>query len=239
MRVTFLAHSGFFVELEGVCLLFDWWKGALPPLPPEKPLLVLASHRHEDHFKPEIFGLDGGPRTVRFLLGKDIRLTERNRASWGLSEETAGHCFSLAGNETAEPLPGIRVETLPSTDEGVAFLVPCRQKTIYHAGDLNWWHWEGEPDPWNPQMETDFKRYAEPLRRRRLDLAFLPLDPRQQSAESWGFTYLMDLADVRRAFPMHQWNDYSPTDRLLSARPDLRERVVPVSREGQQWHFPD
>ena len=36
MRVTFLAHSGFFVELEGVCLLFDWWKGALPPLPPEK-----------------------------------------------------------------------------------------------------------------------------------------------------------------------------------------------------------
>ena len=147
MQVTFLAHSGFLVELEGVCLLFDWWKGALPPLPPEKPLLVLASHRHEDHFKPEIFGLDGGPRPVRFLLGKDIRLTERNRASWGLSEETAGHCFSLAGNETAEPLPGIRVETLPSTDEGVAFLVTSGSQTVYHAGDLHWWHWGGRTRP--------------------------------------------------------------------------------------------
>ena len=74
MRVTFLAHSGFFVELEGVCLLFDWWKGALPPLPSEKPLLVLASHRHEDHFNPEIFRLDADA----FLLGSDIRLTARN-----------------------------------------------------------------------------------------------------------------------------------------------------------------
>ena len=88
-------------------------------------------------------------------------------------------------------------------------------------------------------MEADFKRYTEPLRRRRLDLAFLPLDPRQQSAESWGFTYLMDLADIRRAFPIHQWNDYSPSERLLSAQPGLWERVVPVSREGQQWRFPD
>ena len=32
MRVTYLAHSGFLVELLSVTLLFDWWKGALPPL---------------------------------------------------------------------------------------------------------------------------------------------------------------------------------------------------------------
>ena len=48
MRVTFLAHDGFFIELDQVCLLFDWWKGVLPPLP-DKPLLVFVSHRHEDH----------------------------------------------------------------------------------------------------------------------------------------------------------------------------------------------
>ena len=32
MRVTFLAHSGFLIELEPLLLLFDWWKGELPPL---------------------------------------------------------------------------------------------------------------------------------------------------------------------------------------------------------------
>ena len=31
IRATFLDHSGFLVELADVCLLFDWWKGALPP----------------------------------------------------------------------------------------------------------------------------------------------------------------------------------------------------------------
>ena len=225
-HVTFLAHSGFLVETEEVLLLFDWWKGALPSLSPEKPLLVFASHAHHDHFNPNLFDLDDGTRPVRFLLGEGIT-------------PPAGHDCTVLRGGASVTLPEAAVETLPSTDEGVAFLVRCGGRTVYHAGDLNWWHWEGEPDPWNPRMEADFKRYTEPLRGRVLDLAFLPLDPRQQAAESWGFTYLLDLADVRRAFPMHQWGDYTPTDRLLSARPDLRDRVVPVSREGQRWSFPD
>ena len=29
MHVTFLDHSGFLVELPGLTLLFDWWKGCL------------------------------------------------------------------------------------------------------------------------------------------------------------------------------------------------------------------
>ena len=66
MRVTFVAHSGFLVELPSVALLFDWWKGELPALRPGVPLLVFASHRHEDHFKPEIFRLDAHA----FLLGR-------------------------------------------------------------------------------------------------------------------------------------------------------------------------
>ena len=146
MTVTFLDHSGFLVELSGVCLLFDWWKGELPPLPAGKPLLVCASHRHPDHFDPKIFSLDDGRREVRFLLGRGIRLTDRNREKWGLSAETAAKCQVLSGGETASPLSGVTVETLPSTDEGVAFLVTADGQTIYHAGDLNWWHWEGE-DP--------------------------------------------------------------------------------------------
>ena len=76
MKVTYLGHSGFLAELETVSLLFDWWKGDLPPLPADKPLAVFASHRHGDHFDPKIFSLDG--EQTRFLLGKGIRLTERN-----------------------------------------------------------------------------------------------------------------------------------------------------------------
>lgn len=177
MHVTFLDHSGFLVELPGLTLLFDWWKGDLPPLP-AGPLLVFASHRHPDHFDPRIFALDDGQRDVRFLLGKGIRLTDRNREKWGLSEKAAADCRVLSGGESAFPLPGVTVEALPSTDEGVAFLVTAEGRTVFHAGDLNWWHWEGEDPGWNRNMEVDFRRYAEPLRGRKIDLAMLPLDPR-------------------------------------------------------------
>ena len=68
MRVTFLAHDGFFIELDQVCLLFDWWKGVLPPLP-DKPLLVFVSHRHEDHFNPAVFTLADRKADIQFLLG--------------------------------------------------------------------------------------------------------------------------------------------------------------------------
>ena len=75
MRVTFLEHSGFLVELPSVTLLFDWWKGELPALRPGVPLLVFSSHRHEDHFKPEIFSLDA----AAFLLRRLDSLSPRNR----------------------------------------------------------------------------------------------------------------------------------------------------------------
>ena len=55
MDISFLGHSGFLVRLASVSLLFDWSEGELPALEPEVPLLVFASHGHEDHFQPAIF----------------------------------------------------------------------------------------------------------------------------------------------------------------------------------------
>lgn len=232
-RATFLAHSGFLVELPSVTLLFDWWKGELPPLRPEVPLLVFSSHRHEDHFKPEIFTLDA----AAFLLGKDIKLSPRNRERWGLSEEPAAKCIPMGGNETASPLPGVTAETLPSTDEGVAFLVTADGQTVFHAGDLNWWHWEGEDLGWNRNMEVNFKRYTEPLRGRHIDLAMLPLDSRLGEDGFRGPRYFLELADIRRFLPMHQWEDFDFTAKFLTRYPGFAAQTVPVSREGQTFEF--
>ena len=235
IRVTFLAHSGFLVELEGVNLLFDWWKGDLPPVPEGKPLAVFASHRHPDHFDPRIFALDGD--NTRFLLGKGIRLTERNRDRWGLGEAAAARCRVLSGGETAEPFPGVAAETLSSTDEGVAFLVTAEGQTIFHAGDLNWWHWEGEDLAWNRNMEVNFQHYAEPLRGRRIDLAMLPLDPRLGADGFLGPRYFLELADIRCFLPMHQWEDFNFTDTFLARYPQFQDRTVPVRRQGQVFQL--
>ena len=55
MKVTFIYHSAFLVELERCSLLFDWYGGDLPKIDRTKPLYVFASHHHGDHYSPEIF----------------------------------------------------------------------------------------------------------------------------------------------------------------------------------------
>lgn len=238
MQVTFLNHSGFFVELDQTVLLFDWWKGPLPPLP-DKPLLVFASHSHEDHFNPEIFTLDDGSRTVRFLLGNDIKFSAQNKKRWGLTEQTLSHCQRLCGGKQSTPLPGITVETLSSTDKGVAFVVCAEGKTIYHAGDLNWWHWEQKPKDWKSNMAHNYKRYLEPLRDRVIDLAMVPLDPLLKQSSDWGLTYFLELTQTRHVLPMHQWGDFAATDRFLEKHPQWASILLPLSAEGQQLEIPD
>ncbi len=237
MEVTFLEHSGFLVELPTSSLLFDWWKGGLPALRPGVPLLVFASHAHPDHFDPRIFTLDGGEREVRFLLGKGISLSDRNMARWNVPPSTAGKCRIWRGGEREEVLPGIFVEALPSTDEGVAFLVTAEGRTVFHAGDLNWWHWAGEDHGWNRNMEVNFKRYVEPLRGRRIDLAMLALDPRLGEDGFLGFRYFLELADIRCALPMHQWDDFAFTGKFLERYPGLADRVAPVTEAGERFVF--
>ncbi len=57
MRITYLSHSGFLVELETAYLLFDYYKGDLPELNTGKKFYVFVSHAHYDHFKKDIFKL--------------------------------------------------------------------------------------------------------------------------------------------------------------------------------------
>lgn len=232
MKVTFLGHSGFLAELPSAALLFDWWKGELPALRPGVPLYVFASHRHEDHFKPEIFRLDDGSREVRFLLGHDIHLSAGNMERWGVSPQTAEKCQILKGGQSCV-LPCAKVEALSSTDEGAAFLVRVDGVTVFHAGDLNWWHWEGEDKAFNNNMAANFRRYTEPLRGRRIDLAMLPLDPRLGEDGFRGPRHFLELADIRRFLPMHQWGDFAFTEQFLSRCPEFREQTVPITGEGQ------
>ncbi|WP_295745583.1 MBL fold metallo-hydrolase [uncultured Oscillibacter sp.] len=232
MTVTFLGHSGFLAELPTVTLLFDWWKGELPALRPGVPLYVFASHRHEDHFDPKIFALDGGPRDVRFVLGHDIKLSIRNLERWGVSPGTAEKCHILRGGQTCT-LPQATVEALSSTDEGEAFLVKADGLTLFHAGDLNWWHWEGEDKAWNNNMAANFQRYTEPLRGRRIDLAMLPLDPRLGEDGFRGPRHFLETADICHFLPMHQWGDFGFTEKFLARCPEFRPQTVPVTEEGQ------
>ncbi len=246
-RAVFLGHSGFLIELPSVTLLFDWTEGELPELRRDVPLYVFASHAHPDHFDPKIFALDpwknkvlsedGDNRDVYFLLGHGISLDTRRRRRWGISPETAGKARVRKGGQTLS-LPRAEIETLSSTDEGVAFLVTADGRTLFHAGDLNWWHWEGEDPAWNRNMEVNFKRYTEPLAGRKIDLAMLPLDPRLGEDGFRGPAHILAAADIARFLPMHQWGDFSFTRKFLTQYPQYREQTLEITAPGQVFPLP-
>ena len=57
MKITYISHSGFSVELDHYVFLFDYYKGEIPKFDPKKTIVVFASHVHHDHFVKEIFDL--------------------------------------------------------------------------------------------------------------------------------------------------------------------------------------
>ena len=74
MKITYIEHSGFCAELEDVCFLFDYYKGAVPEISAGKALVVFVSHKHGDHYNPEIFGLLEKYPKVQFVISRDVRL---------------------------------------------------------------------------------------------------------------------------------------------------------------------
>lgn len=230
MKITFLAHSAFLAELDSCNLLFDWTgETPLPAFDRTKPLYVLASHHHSDHYTPKIFSL--GMDNVTYILASCIRLSAKRKGQYAIDDRRV---HRLRWGVT-EQIGQLTVTTLRSTDAGVAFLVQAEGKTLFHAGDLNHWHWEGEPDPWNPNMERDFRRELERIRGVRADVAFLPLDGRQEDAFYLGFHGFMEAMEVDYAFPMHCWEDFSVIGRLLSMEESApyRQRVAQITENGQ------
>ena len=231
MKITFLHHSAFLAELPDCTLLFDWTGEPLPAFDRTLPLYVFASHHHNDHYTPAIFRL--GMEGVTYILASCIRLSARRRAEYAIDD---AHVIRLSAGKTAE-IGDLTVTTIRSTDAGVAFLVKAGDKTLFHAGDLNWWHWEGEDPAWNDKMARDFAASCDRLRGVRADAAFLPLDPRQEDAFWWGFHRFMTTLDAGTAFPMHCWGDFSVIPRLksLPQSAPYRDRVADIIGDGESF----
>lgn len=229
MKVTFILHSGYFVELENCCLLFDYYQGDIPRS--DKPIYVFASHHHEDHFSTEVFKEAREGRQARFILSDDI--FQRR-----VPEELKEAALFVKPHQTYE-MEGMKIATLRSTDDGVAFLIECEGKRIYHAGDLNCWVWEGAPRWQNDQMKEAYREELRLLEGKDIDLAFVPLDPRQEADFDLGMRYFFEAAGAKHVFPMHMWGDYTVVP-LFKATPTYKEyaeHVMDVKGPGQVFEL--
>ena len=217
MKVSYLDHSGFLLELNDRYYVFDYYKGVLPPLDKEKEVLIFCSHSHGDHYNPKIFDLlDERGMRYRAVLANDIH-DEKRLSKIERSFVAPDQCYQLEG--------GIQVETLLSNDSGVAFIVSSDEGIVYHGGDLNDWYWEGEPEEENRELRAIFHMEIEKIKGRHFDIAFVPLDPRLEAHYADGLLYFLERVDCNAVFPIHYWGEPEVIQRFLTEYPQYSARI--------------
>ena len=239
MKVTYIDHSGFLLEMEKICFLFDYYKGEIPVIDKDKALVVFVSHKHPDHYNAKIFDLLESHPNVFFILDKDCgvkwKIRECEEQGFDLKEKILRVRKNMQYNISLSNETEVTLTTLKSTDTGVAFLIQCEGKTIYHAGDLNLWSWKDESDHYNTEMEKNYRKELEKIKGCEIDVAFLPLDPRQREHSFLGMELFMDYTDCKKVFPMHFWNKFSICRKFVEKNTEAKEKIMCIEKKGQSF----
>ena len=228
MNITYIHHSCFLVETDRCYYLFDYEKGDLPQLDVAKPILVFSSHGHHDHYNPEIVTVltENGMEHIYAVLSDDIPVPSNGK----VLQVTPGQDYELWLQQ--------KLTTFASTDLGVAFLIEDQGEILYHAGDLNDWVWEGESDSYNEQMTVDYRRQmdllASKLGDRKIDTAFVVLDPRQEKDYDRGMCYFLEHIPVAKVYPMHYWGKPEIIDVFLGEHPEYETQILKTESHTQR-----
>lgn len=224
MNVTYYHHSGFMVETDTKVLVFDYYGagGKYDFFDPQafagKDIVFFVSHGHDDHFDRCILKWAD---KVSYVIFEGIPLGRGTRDT-----------LFVGAHETYD-FHDMEIRTLISNDEGVAFLVKVDGKTIYHAGDLNWWHWNGEPEDFNRDIAKSYQDEIDLLANEDIDVAFVPADLRLQDKYSWATDYFMQTVGAKKVFPMHFWGEFSVCNKL-KALPH-GEAIVRITKENERF----
>lgn len=226
MELIYIYHSGFALLGDGFTVIMDYYRDSADGtareslrrladgLPEERvpaqsagilhdeilhrpgKLYVLSSHFHPDHFNKEVLEWRNERAEIVYLFSKDIlrrRRAGKEDAVW------------LKKGETYED-GTLTVRAFGSTDAGVSFLLEVSGKKIFHAGDLNNWHWkdESEEAEWRG-AEKNFLHELDDLRQytREVDVAMFPVDPRLGKEYMLGAEQFVEKIKTHIFVPMH------------------------------------
>ncbi|MCR5361785.1 MAG: MBL fold metallo-hydrolase [Bacteroidales bacterium] len=225
MKLTYIFHSGFALEGEKTILIFDFWHDpanvVAPLLASHKPIYVLSSHFHEDHFNRDIFAWRDTHSDIRYLLSSDIK---RHRRA------TPDEADAWLGKGATWSDGNISVWAMGSNDSGVSWIVECEGRRIFHAGDLNNWYAKfiSNPDYHGGKIySSDFEAFIDPIADEKrylgelkdigrclksmplrdfshdFDLVMIPIDGRIGNGYTLGGRQFIERFSVGLFVPMH------------------------------------
>ena len=239
MKITYLYHSGFALEFEKISVVIDYYgAGFGPELPPalshilddrSRKLYVLSSHDHKDHFDSRILSFEAIREDVVYVFSSDIAT---NMTTLGVRPKTISYICD--GESYSDG--NISIHAFGSTDEGISFIIQADGKNIFHAGDLNNWHWNEECPPDESALyETNFLAELEKLALRfpSLDVALFPVDPRLGKDFCRGAEQLVTRIKTACFIPMHFGDKYEAANSFKPIAEKHDVRFFELSHKGQ------
>ena len=218
MEITYLLNSGFLLRDGRTLLVFDDFEdpchdvdSALSCKGYDR-LYIFASHAHFDHFGTNIAAY--ADRVSRYIFSSDIRRTKRARV---FPQELVVYMEKYEEWEDGS----IRVRSFDSTDVGTSFLVMTPGgHSIFHAGDFNWWHWEGDTRENQLLARNAFNKQMKRLDGLEADVAFFPVDGRLGASSDMGAREFVARTGVRSLVTMHSvgFPKWQPSEDFFSKR---------------------
>lgn len=236
MELVYLYHSGFALLGEAFTIVFDYYEdseaadsGVLHRELLNRPgkFYVFSSHSHYDHFNKEILTWREERFDIIYVFSKDI-------LQQGFSAEKDA-IYMEKGDSYHDDI--LDVHVFGSTDEGVSFLIEAEGKRIFHAGDLNNWHWMDESD------ETEWKGYERHFltelddiycNYKAVDLVMFPVDPRLGKEYMRGPLQFVEKIKTAIFVPMHFDEAYEQTAAFVPIAKPFVARTLLLKKRGQR-----
>lgn len=245
MRIHYLYNSGFaLVWDDGLTIVIDYYKnipergkeglagGVITPelLREWGDVYALASHEHPDHFNPIILRWPNSSARVNYIVSSDVY------------EKPPAGCASfttLTKGKTYEDA-NVSIRAFGSTDEGISFFIKARGLKIFHAGDLNCWHWQdGSSKEESSAARAFFERELLEIEAevQRPDVGFFPVDPRIGSDYAEGAFAFANRIKPKLFVPMHFRESVQVTGKFKSELAEDGVRVWDISGRGDYIDF--
>ena len=202
MELIYLLNSGFLIRDDRTILVFDDFED--PAKVVDKVVdegnfdnfYIFVSHAHFDHFGTHIRAY--ASQTTRYIFSHDLKRTKRIKI-FPQDNITLMRRYSEWQDEN------IHVWTYDSTDIGVSFLVETKSGSrIFHAGDFNWWDWQGDTPENRAMMEKIFKKQLKRMEGLEANAAFFPIDGRLGTSQELGAKNFLEKTKVKFLIGMHR-----------------------------------
>lgn len=234
--VTYIHHNCFILKVSSRTFLFDYpddrfltaeMREVVTNELQGSKAYIFASHSHQDHFNPKLMDLVKNTSQAVLVLSEDI-ITKQPRFG------KIDNCIIVKPAATYE-LEQLRINSFPSNDLGVAYLIQSEALNIYFGGDLAKWSWDDFTPEERRWMEDHFQKTIEILTEQRIDIAFENTDPR---LPNWaGASEFIRTVKPKLFIPMHTFGDLDSLGRFMKDLGPTESKIFQYRETGDQIDF--